>query len=52
MNPPFLEGAGWQALPAVVFALLLGVVFFLIIRQNRKDLLELEGILASENSES
>ncbi len=51
MNQQWLDGAGWQALPAVVFAVVLAVVFFLIIRQNRKDLLELEGILASETGE-
>ncbi|HMV04746.1 MAG TPA: hypothetical protein PKA30_04255 [Accumulibacter sp.] len=51
MTQLFVDGAAWQALPALAFAVLLAGVFVLIIRQNRKDLVELEEILANESGE-
>lgn len=40
------QSLGWHVLPHLVFLLSLATVFCLIIRQNHRDLLELEGELA------
>ena len=49
MDFNLLTSVGWNELPILVFAALLGLVFALVIRQNQKDYLELMGILASEH---
>ncbi|SBT06235.1 conserved hypothetical protein [Candidatus Accumulibacter aalborgensis] len=51
MNLQLLASLGWHELPILIIAALLGLVFFLVIRQNRKDYLDLVGILASEKTE-
>ncbi len=51
MNLRLLESLGWHELPILLFAALLGLVFFLVIRQNRKDYDELLGILTSEKTD-
>ena len=51
MNLQLLAGLGWHELPILIFAALLGLVFFLVIRQNRKDYLDLVGILATEKTQ-
>jgi hypothetical protein len=43
-----IAGLGWQELPILVFVLALVFVFFLVIRQNRKDFEEIEAWLAEE----
>ena len=43
-----IAGLGWQELPILVFVLVLVFVFFVVIRQNRKDLEEIEAWLAKE----
>jgi preprotein translocase subunit YajC len=51
MNLELLASLGWQEVPILIFAVLLGLVFFLVLRQNRKDYLDLKGTLASEDEE-
>ncbi len=41
MNLQLLATLGWQELPMLIFLLLLALVFFLVIRQNQKDFLEI-----------
>lgn len=41
MNLQLLASLGWQELPIGLFALFLALVFFLVIRQNQKDFLEI-----------
>ena len=36
----------WEVFPIVLFLGLLAFVFFLVIRQNSRDLLEIEGLIA------
>ncbi|MBN8447922.1 MAG: hypothetical protein J0M13_02745 [Candidatus Accumulibacter sp.] len=48
MNTQLLASLSWQELPILIFALLLALVFFLVIRQNQKDFLEIEDWLAAE----
>ncbi|MBL8396331.1 MAG: hypothetical protein JNK99_16560 [Candidatus Accumulibacter sp.] len=50
MNLELLQTLGWQELPIIFFALLLALVFFLVIRQNQKDFLEIETWLAEERA--
>ncbi len=52
MNLQLLANLGWHELSILIFAALLGVVFFLVIRQNQKDYLELVGILTSGKADS
>ncbi|MBN8463459.1 MAG: hypothetical protein J0M01_11705 [Dechloromonas sp.] len=47
-----IAGSGWQLLAIAAFALALAFVFFLIIRQNRKDFEEIEAWLAEERLNS
>ncbi|EXI73450.1 MAG TPA: hypothetical protein PK440_05675 [Candidatus Accumulibacter phosphatis] len=49
MTEQLLAGPGWQELPLLLFALALVLVFFLVIRQNSKDYLEIEAWLAEED---
>jgi hypothetical protein len=51
MNREFFASLGWQELPFLAFAVLLCLVFFLVLRQNQKDYLDLVGTLASEHEE-
>lgn len=51
MSFHLLESLSWNELPILIFVLLLGLVFFLVIRQNQRDYLELVGTLASEKAE-
>ena len=51
MNIQLLASLSWQELPILIFALLLAVVFFLVVRQNQKDFLENEAWLAEEQRE-
>jgi preprotein translocase subunit YajC len=50
--PPQLAVSGWQLFAVVAFDLALVFVFFLIIRQNRKDFEEIEAWLAEEKPKS
>lgn len=50
--PPQLVVSGWQLFAVVAFDLALVFVFFLIIRQNRKDFEEIEAWLAEEKLNS
>ena len=50
MNPHLLESLSWNELPILIFVVLLGLVFFLVIRQNQRDYLELIGTLAHEKT--
>ncbi len=52
MTLHLIAGSGWQLFAMVVFALALLFVFFLIIRQNRKDFEEIEAWLAEERLNS
>ncbi|WP_291991721.1 hypothetical protein [Candidatus Accumulibacter sp. ACC003] len=52
MDLHLLASVSWNELPILVFAVLLGLVFALVIRQNQRDYLELVGILADEHEES
>jgi hypothetical protein len=47
-----IAGSGWQLLAIVAFGLALAFVFFLVIRQNRKDFEEIEAWLAEEKLKS
>jgi preprotein translocase subunit YajC len=47
-----IAGSGWQLFAIVAFALALAFVFFLVIRQNRKDFEEIEAWLAEEKLKS
>jgi hypothetical protein len=38
MNTQLLASLSWQELPILIFALLLALVFFLVIRQNQKEI--------------
>ena len=38
MLDQLLGSLGWRELPLLMVAAVLGIVFFLVIRQNRKDL--------------
>ena len=49
MKLELLASLGWQEVPILIFAVLLGLVFFLVLRQNQKDYLDLKGTLASED---
>jgi hypothetical protein len=59
-NPPqekamplqLIAGSGWQLFAMVAFVLALVFVFFLVIRQNRKDFEEIEAWLAEEKLKS
>ncbi|WP_313952002.1 hypothetical protein [Accumulibacter sp.] len=51
MNLHLLESLSWNELPILIFVVLLGLVFFLVIRQNQRDYLELIGTLAHEKTE-
>lgn len=51
MKLELLASLGWQEVPILIFAVLLGLVFFLVLRQNQKDYLDLKGTLASEDEE-
>lgn len=42
----------WEVFPIVLFLGLLAFVFFLVIRQNSRDLLEIEGLIAADDPES
>ncbi|HRF11603.1 MAG: hypothetical protein ABTS16_07980 [Candidatus Accumulibacter phosphatis] len=37
-----LANLGWHEFSVLLFALLLALVFFLVLRQNQKDFLEIE----------
>jgi hypothetical protein len=50
--PLQLAVSGWQLFAVVAFDLALVFVFFLIIRQNRKDFEEIEAWLAEEKLKS
>jgi len=52
MNFELLTTFGWAEVPIALFAVLLGVVFFLVIRQNAKDYLDLVAGLESEARDS
>ncbi len=47
-----IADSGWQLFAMAVFALALVFVFFLVIRQNRKDFEEIEAWLAEEKLNS
>ena len=49
MKLELLASLGWQEVPILIFAVLLGLVFFLVLRQNQEDYLDLKGTLASED---
>ena len=51
MHIQLLASLSSQELPILMFALLLAVVFFLVVRQNQKDFLENEAWLAEEQRE-
>lgn len=51
MSLQVLASLGWRELPILIFAALLGLVFFLVIRQNQKDYLELVGLLTNGKAE-
>jgi preprotein translocase subunit YajC len=51
MNLQILSSLGWNEFPILIFALLLALVFFLVIRQNQKDFLEIEAWVAQEETE-
>jgi len=48
MTEQLFVAPGWQELPLLIFLLALVLVFFLVIRQNGKDYLEIEAWLAEE----
>mgnify|MGYP003396384619 CR=1 FL=1 len=50
--PLQLAVSGWQLFAVVAFDLALVFVFFLIIRQNRKDFEDIEAWLAEEKLKS
>lgn len=50
--PIQLAVSGWQLFAMVAFVLALVFVFFLVIRQNRKDFEEIEAWLAEERLKS
>ena len=50
--PLQLAVSGWQLFAVVAFDLALFFVFFLIIRQNRKDFEDIEAWLAEEKLKS
>ena len=52
MSIHLIAGSGWQLFAILVSALALVFVFFLIIRQNRKDFEEIEAWLAEERLNS
>ncbi|WP_300452166.1 hypothetical protein [Accumulibacter sp.] len=52
MNLELLASLGWHELLILISAALLGLVFFLVIRQNQKDYVELIGILANEKADA
>ena len=52
MPPQLIADSGWQLFAMAVFALALVFVFFLVIRQNRKDFEEIEAWLAEEKLNS
>lgn len=39
---------GWHEVSVLLFALLLALVFFLVLRQNQKDFLEIEAWVTEE----
>lgn len=43
-----LENLSWQELPILIFALLLALAVFLVIRQNQKDFLEIAAWVSEE----
>ena len=47
-----VAGSGWPLFALLAFALALVFVFFLVIRQNRKDFEEIEAWLAEERLNS
>ena len=47
-----IANSGWQLFAMVAFVLALVFVFFLVIRQNRKDFEEIEAWLAEEKLNS
>lgn len=52
MLPSLQDSLGWHLLPHLAFLVSLIAVFCLIIRQNHRDLLDLEGELAREAASS
>jgi hypothetical protein len=52
MHLQLLENLSWQELPILIFALLLALVMFLVIRQNQKDFLEIAAWVSEENPDS
>ena len=48
MNVPSLFEFSWHDLPSVLFAVILGVVLLLVVRQNTQDLLDLKATLAEQ----
>ena len=48
MHLQLLENMSWQELPILIFALLLALVMFLVIRQNQKDFLEIAAWVSEE----
>jgi hypothetical protein len=48
MRVQLLESLSWQELPTLIFALLLALVVFLVIRQNQKDFLEIAAWVSKE----
>lgn len=51
MPTDLLGTLSWHELPHLIFLLALIATFWLVIRQNRKDLLDLEAELASGRAE-
>ena len=51
MNLHLLESLSWNELPILIFVVLLGLVFFLVIRQNQREYLAVLGTLAHEKTE-
>lgn len=47
-----LANFGWREVPVVLFVIALGLVLFLVIRQNEKDYLDLIGALDHESPET
>lgn len=48
MNVPWVFDFGWNDLPSMLFAVFLGLVLVLVVRQNAKDFVDLEAALAEQ----
>lgn len=48
MNVQWVFNFAWNDLPAMLFAVFLGIVLFLVVRQNAKDFVDLEVALAEQ----